>query len=97
MNKRIFNTAALACGALMLAACEQPLRPANPAPLQAVADHFGVPVAVLYDLQRTTDQLARTAPPEMSGPPVSGPEVERLQRTLRLLEQTYTPVHRAAP
>lgn len=75
--------------AAMLGACEHPLPPANPAPLPAAAERLGVPVSVLRDLQETANRLQHATPSGTSSPALSAREVERLRRTLRLLEQSY--------
>ena len=79
-----------------LSGCEQPLPPANPAPLQAAAEHFDVPVAVLANLQQTADRLAHSAHPGTDPPDVSAPGVERLRQPARLLEQRYPTAPAAA-
>lgn len=86
---RVPSAGVLALGVL-LAGCEQPVRPGNPSPLQAAADHLNVPVAVLSELQRTS---AHIQPPQGTGGPrtaTTGAQAEQLRRTMQSLEQIYT-------
>jgi hypothetical protein len=72
-----------------LGACEHPLPPANPSPLEIAAERLDVPVAVLRDLQQTADRLERSLPTGTSAPNASTAEVERLREVLRRLEQEH--------
>jgi hypothetical protein len=79
---------ALVVGAV-LGACEHPLPPRNPSPLEIAAEHFDVPVAVLRDLQQTADRLERSLPAGTSVPDASATEVQRLREALRRLEEEH--------
>lgn len=69
-----------------LGACEHPLPPANPGPLELAAEHFDVPVAALRDLQQTADRLEHAAPAGTFAPDASTAEVQRLRGALQRLE-----------
>lgn len=88
MNKAAWLStgSALALGCV-LAGCEQPVRPANPSPLQAAADHFDVPVGVLSELQRTAERIE--ALHGMRGPrsALGAAEAERLRRVMDSLQK----------
>jgi hypothetical protein len=79
---------ALVLGAA-LGACEHPLPPRNPSPLEIAAEHLDVPVAVLRDLQQTADRLERSGPPGTSAPDPSTAEVQRLREALLGLEEKH--------
>src|SRR5215203_3912335 len=72
--------------ALVLGACEQPVRPApGPAPLEAAAAHLNVPVATVHELEATAARLA--APPATgAAPDPSSKEAARLRQIMQRLE-----------
>lgn len=72
-----------------LGACEHPLPPRNPSPLEIAAKHFDVPVAVLRDLQQTADRMERSLPTGTSASDASAVETERLREVLRRLEKEH--------
>lgn len=72
-----------------LGACEHPLPPANPTPLEIAAEHFDVPVSALRDLQQTADRMQHSVPPGTLAPDASTAEVQRLRKTLQRLEEEH--------
>lgn len=70
-----------------LGACEHPLPPPNPSPLEIAAEHFDVPLPVLRDLQQTADRLEHAVPTGTSAPDASTAGVQRLREALRRLEE----------
>lgn len=70
-----------------LGACEHPLPPPNPGPLEIAAEHFDVPVPLLRDLQQTADHMQHSVPPGTSAPDASTSEVRRLREALQRLEE----------
>lgn len=73
--------------ALVLAACEQPVRPApGPTPLEVAAAHLNMPAATVQELEATAARLA--APPTTgAAPDPSSEEAERLRQIMRRLEE----------
>jgi hypothetical protein len=80
-----------------LAACEHPLPPPNPTPLEAAAQQLDVPMSVLVELRQTADRLEKSLPPSSTPPAPSAAQVKRLQRVTAQLQQRYTDSARAAP
>lgn len=78
-------------------ACEQPVRPAGPTPLELASDHFDVPVSVLVELQATAARVQPPAQPAGAGPTVSGSALEDLRRTLARLGERFTEPSRTLP
>lgn len=75
--------------ALVLGACEQPVRPApGPAPLEAAAAQLNVPAATVHELASTA---ARLAVPPTSGATTdpSSEEAQRLRQIMQRLEQDH--------
>ena len=79
--------AACASAGLILAACEQPLRPANPTPMEVAAEHFGVPVSTLLELERITNQV-RPPADGLSRPDPLSPQALRLMEIAAKREKT---------
>jgi hypothetical protein len=73
--------------ALVLGACEQPLRPApGPAPLEAAAARLNVPAATVSELQATAALLA-SPPTTGAAPDPSSKEAKRLRQIMQRLEE----------
>lgn len=86
-RRRRFALAVLAVPGV-LAGCEQPLPPANPAPLELAAEQLNVPAATLRELEFTASRLQA---PRVTGAPVdpASPGVQRLRRAMAALERSY--------
>jgi hypothetical protein len=73
--------------ALLLGACEQPVRPApGPTPLDVAAAQLNVPAATIHELAATA---ARVVVPSatVAAPDPSSPEAERLRQIMHRLEE----------